>query len=114
MRGLPRHADAPLSHDLLRAVGDDERDRPSLSVYLASPENATGAAPNYDRKVRAFDRSTGKLLWETTLPFSANATPAVYEAAGRQFVVICAEGSKGRRDDPKGAQYIAFALPANQ
>lgn len=69
------------------------------------------AATNYDRKFRAFDKSTGKLLWETTLPFSANATPAVYMAGGRQFIVICAEGSKGRPNDPKGSKYIAFALP---
>ena len=69
------------------------------------------AATNYDRKLRAFDKSTGKLLWETTLPFSANATPAVYSAGGRQFVVVCAEGSKGRANDPKGGRYIAFALP---
>ncbi len=69
------------------------------------------AATNYDRKFRAFDKATGKLLWETTLPFSANATPAVYSAGGRQFVVVCAEGSKGRPNDPKGGKYIAFALP---
>ncbi|HZO89275.1 MAG TPA: PQQ-binding-like beta-propeller repeat protein [Chthonomonadaceae bacterium] len=69
------------------------------------------AATNYDRKFRAFDKTTGQLLWETTLPFSANATPAVYSAGGRQFVVICAEGSKGRPNDPKGSKYIAFALP---
>lgn len=69
------------------------------------------AATNYDRKLRAFDKSTGKLLWETTLPFSANATPAVYSAGGRQFVVVCAEGSKGRASDPKGGRYLAFALP---
>jgi quinoprotein glucose dehydrogenase len=69
------------------------------------------AATNYDRKFRAFDKSTGQLLWETVLPFSANATPAVYAAGGRQFVVVCAEGSKGRANDPKGGQYIAFALP---
>src|SRR5205085_7113519 len=68
------------------------------------------AASNYDRKFRAFDKATGKLLWETTLPFSANATPAVYSAGGRQFVVVNAEGSKGRQNDPKGARYIAFAL----
>jgi quinoprotein glucose dehydrogenase len=69
------------------------------------------AATNYDRKLRAFDKISGKLLWETTLPFSANATPAIYSAGGRQFVVVCAEGSKGRPDDPKGGKYIAFALP---
>ena len=32
----------------------------------------------------------GKLLWETTLPFSGNATPATYMVDGRQFVVIAA------------------------
>ena len=69
------------------------------------------AATNYDRKLRAFDKITGKLLWEATLPFSANATPAVYSVGGRQFVVVCAEGSKGRANDPKGGKYIAFALP---
>jgi quinoprotein glucose dehydrogenase len=72
------------------------------------------AATNFDRKLRAFDKSTGQRLWETTLPFAANATPAVYEAGGRQFVVVCAEGSKGRKEDPKGQRYIAFALPADR
>jgi quinoprotein glucose dehydrogenase len=69
------------------------------------------AATNYDRKLRAFDKTTGKLLWETTLPYSANATPAVYMAGGRQFIVVNAEGSKGRPNDPKGGKLIAFTLP---
>jgi len=67
-------------------------------------------ATNFDKKFRAFDKSTGELLWETTLPFAGNATPATYEVNGRQFVVIAAGGGK----DPKSASggvYIAFALP---
>jgi quinoprotein glucose dehydrogenase len=67
-------------------------------------------ATNFDRKFRAFDKSTGELLWETSLPFSGNATPATYEAHGRQFVVIAAGGGK----DPKfasGGVYVALALP---
>jgi quinoprotein glucose dehydrogenase len=66
-------------------------------------------ATNFDKKFRAFDKSTGALLWETTLPFSGNATPATYEVRGRQFVVIGAGGGK----DPKsksGGVYVAFAL----
>ena len=47
-------------------------------------------------------------LWETTLPFAGNAT---YEVGGRQFVVIYATGGKGKRDDPTGGVYVAFALP---
>ena len=33
------------------------------------------AATNFDKKIRAFDKKTGKQLWEAALPFSANATP---------------------------------------
>jgi len=68
-------------------------------------------ATNFDRKFHAFDKLTGQLLWETTLPFAGNATPATYEVAGRQFVVIYATGGKGRSGDPSGGVYVAFALP---
>jgi quinoprotein glucose dehydrogenase len=66
-------------------------------------------ATNFDKKFRAFDKTTGALLWETTLPFSANTTPAIYEVDGQQFVVIAAGGGK----DPKsqsGGLYVAFAV----
>jgi quinoprotein glucose dehydrogenase len=66
-------------------------------------------ATSFDKKLRAFDKDTGKLLWETTLPFAGNATPATYEAGGRQFVVIAAGGGKSRA--PSGGMYVAFALP---
>src|SRR5262249_25608735 len=67
-------------------------------------------ATNFDKKFRAFDKSTGKLLWEATLPFSGNATPITYMVHGRQYIVITAGGGK----DPKsksGGVYVAFALP---
>jgi quinoprotein glucose dehydrogenase len=63
----------------------------------------------YDRKVRAFDSKTGKLLWETTVPFSATATPATYMVDGKQYVVIAAGGGKDLRS-PSGGMYVAFAL----
>ena len=66
-------------------------------------------ATNYDRKFHAFDAASGKLLWETTLPAAGNATPAVYEAAGKQYVVIAAGG--GKWGAPSGGSYVAFALP---
>ena len=68
------------------------------------------AATNFDRKFRAFDKTTGKLLWETTLPMSGNATPVTYEVDGRQFVVVHATGGKGRPTDPSGGIYVAFSL----
>ena len=67
-------------------------------------------ATNYDRKFRAFDKSTGELLWQTTLPFAGNATPITYSIGGKQYVAIAAGGGK----DPKsgsGGVYVAFALP---
>ena len=66
-------------------------------------------ASNHDRKFHAFDKATGKLLWETTLPAGGNATPATYEMNGRQFVVIAAGG--GKSGEPSGGSYVAFALP---
>lgn len=68
------------------------------------------AATSYDKKLRAFDKSDGALLWETTLPAAGNATPATYEVNGRQFVVIAAGGGKSK--DPPGGSYVAYALPA--
>ena len=69
------------------------------------------AATNFDKKLRAFDKATGKLLWEATLPFSANATPITYTVAGKQYVVIYASGGKDKRGTPTGGVYVAFALP---
>jgi quinoprotein glucose dehydrogenase len=67
-------------------------------------------ASNFDKKFRAFDKATGELLWETTLPFSGNATPATYAVNGRQYVVIAAGGGKDPKS-PSGGVYVAFALP---
>lgn len=64
----------------------------------------------YDRKFRAFDTSTGKLLWETELPFAGLATPSSYMVDGRQYVVIASTGSRDRKG-PVGGVYVAFALP---
>jgi quinoprotein glucose dehydrogenase len=65
-------------------------------------------ATHYDNKFRAFDKKTGKVLWETVLPYAANATPAVYELNGKQYVVVAAGGGRER---PSGGSFIAFALP---
>ena len=66
------------------------------------------AASAHDQKFRAFDKKSGKLLWETTLPHGGNATPAMYEVKGKQYVVIPAGGGRGK---PSGGSFIAFALP---
>ncbi len=63
-----------------------------------------------DEMFRAFDRGSGKMLWQTKLPAGGYATPATYEVNGRQYVVIaCGGGKMGTRS---GDAYVAFALPA--
>lgn len=62
-----------------------------------------------DEFFRAFDTKTGKMLWEYKLPAGGFATPATYEAKGKQYVVIAAGGTKyGLKP---GGSYIAFSIP---
>jgi glucose dehydrogenase len=64
----------------------------------------------YDRKFRAFDSRSGRLLWETEMPYSGVATPSTYMIDGVQYVVIAASGGRDSKSPLRGA-YIAFALP---
>ena len=41
-----------------------------------------------ERKVRAYDKDTGKELWVHSLPNGAEGMPATYQVNGRQFVVL--------------------------
>jgi quinoprotein glucose dehydrogenase len=66
-------------------------------------------AATQDAKFRAFDKDTGKLLWETALPAAGYATPSTYAAGGKQYVVIAAGG--GKLGTSSGDAYVAYALP---
>ena len=75
-----------------------------------------------DRKVRALDSATGKVLWEAEVEAALEGTPAVYEIDGREYVVFCAAAQAtththnlpGRPalQAPIAGAYLAFALPA--
>ena len=74
------------------------------------------AASSSDRKFRARDADTGKVVWEYDLPAASEGVPAVYQAGGREFVVIPVGGNgmfanKLGLPDPGANQYMAFALP---
>ena len=62
-----------------------------------------------DEKFRAFDKSTGEILWEYKLPYGGYATPSTYEADNVQYVVIAAGGG-GKVGTKSGDVYIAFRL----
>ncbi|WP_299547514.1 pyrroloquinoline quinone-dependent dehydrogenase [Seonamhaeicola sp.] len=61
-----------------------------------------------DGYFRAFDKFTGKLLWEYKLPAAAFATPAMYQVNGKQYVAIACGGEK--LGTPVGNKIVAFAL----
>ncbi len=67
------------------------------------------AATTYDNKIRAYDKSNGRLLWEAKLPAAGNATPSTYMVDGKQYLVIACGG--GKNGAPSGGTYVAFALP---
>ena len=73
-----------------------------------------------DRKFRAYDQDSGRVLWEKDLPAGAEGVPAIYEIGGREYIALCAAAGEGNppvRIDggkpatpPQGA-YLVFALP---
>ncbi|MGI8633966.1 MAG: c-type cytochrome, partial [Segetibacter sp.] len=60
-----------------------------------------------DEKIRAFDKKTGKQLWEYQLPAGGFATPVTYEVNGKQYVAIAVGGARGQKP---GGWYMGFAL----
>jgi quinoprotein glucose dehydrogenase len=66
-------------------------------------------AATSDEMLRVFDKHSGELLWQYKLPAAGYATPATYEHAGRQYIVVTCSG--GKLGTPTGDSYIAFALP---
>lgn len=66
-------------------------------------------AATRDEKIRAFSKVTGKKLWEASLPAAGYATPSMYMADGKQYLVIACGG--GKLNTKSGDQYVAFSLP---
>ena len=91
-----------------KGIKDTGSDNYGGPVVTASGLLFIGAT-SFDKKFRAFDKLTGKLLWETVLPAAGNATPSVYEISGREYIVIVCGG--GKNGAASGSSIVAFALP---
>jgi quinoprotein glucose dehydrogenase len=86
------------------------RGLPNLGGPIVTASGLVFIAASRDDKLRAFDVSTGKELWQASLPAGGQATPMSYVAAGRQFVVVAA-GGHSRLGSMLGDAVIAFSLP---
>lgn len=65
-------------------------------------------AATKDEKIRAFDKRTGKVVWEAQLPAAGYATPATYAIDGKQYIVIACGG--GKIGSKSGDSYVCFGL----
>jgi quinoprotein glucose dehydrogenase len=81
-------------------------------------------ANSQDRFLRAFDKDTGKVVWEHELEANPEGIPAVYQVNGRQYVAFAVGASWGTGGDPvwrnplhrregkiEAQGYHVFALP---
>ena len=61
-----------------------------------------------DKKLRAYDKQNGTILWEMELPAAGYASPSTYAVNNKQYVVIACGGGKMR--SKSGDKYVAFAI----
>lgn len=73
-----------------------------------------------DRKFRAYDQDTGKVIWEYSLPAQQEGVPAVYQVSGKEYIVVPVGAgsifqprpSPNNPLPPAGpGQYMVFGLP---
>ena len=74
-----------------------------------------------DRKVRALDSATGRVLWEAEVDAAVEGMPAIYQIDGREYIVFCAAAQSTTYTHdlpghpavqaPIPGAYVAFALP---
>ncbi|MFL5555259.1 MAG: PQQ-binding-like beta-propeller repeat protein [Gemmatimonadaceae bacterium] len=96
-------------HEALKAKGIPVTGTEQYGGPIVTAGGLVFIAATQDAKFRAFDKSTGKLLWETMLPAAGYATPITYSVRGKQYVVIAAGG--GKLGTKSGDSYVAFSLP---
>ncbi|GAB3684867.1 membrane-bound PQQ-dependent dehydrogenase, glucose/quinate/shikimate family [Salinisphaera aquimarina] len=95
--------------------------RSGLPVNIGTPNNGGSAvtagglifiAAATDDLIRAIDIETGETVWQAALPAGGQANPLVYEADGKEYLMIVATGHHFMQT-PTGDYVIAYALPDN-
>jgi quinoprotein glucose dehydrogenase len=94
----------------LRTRGVAQTGTENLGGTIVTSGGLVFVAATKDERIHAFDKQTGKLLWEHPLPAGGYATPSTYMVNGRQYVIIAAGGA-GKMETKAGDAFVAFALP---
>ena len=71
----------------MRPVWSFQQRSPFLTSVI-STAGGVGFVGDFDRVFRAFDVKTGKTLWETRLPTTAQGYPVTFSVGGEQFVAV--------------------------
>jgi quinoprotein glucose dehydrogenase len=94
----------------LTARGIPQTGTESIGGTIVTAGGLVFIAATKDERIHAFDKQSGKLLWEHPLPAGGYATPSTYMVSGRQYVVIAAGGA-GKMGTKAGDAFVAFAVP---
>lgn len=92
----------------LRSMGHPQTGTENYGGPVVTKNGLLFIAATKDGFFRAFNRHSGKLLWEYELPAAAFATPALYEIDGKQYIALACGGEK--LGTKKGNKIIAFSL----
>ncbi|MBC2667619.1 PQQ-binding-like beta-propeller repeat protein [Novosphingobium piscinae] len=85
---------------------------PNLGGNIATAGGLVFIGAANDRRLRAFDARSGKLLWEAPLEASAHSTPITYMGQdGKQYVVVAAGGGTTAGGPDMSDTLVAFRLP---
>lgn len=95
------------NHPELQSTGAPETGSEGSAGPIVTAGGLVFIGGTKDKKLRALDKDTGKLIWETTLPAVANATACTYSWKQKQYIAISVSGDK---ENPAG-YIMAFALP---
>jgi len=83
---------------------------PMLGGTMSTGGGVAFLTATMDDYIRAFDVTTGKMLWRARLPAGGQSTPMSYAQNGKQYVVTAA-GGHGSFGTKLGDYVIAYSLP---
>jgi quinoprotein glucose dehydrogenase len=111
------NGDGPRNHPLIRhlnlpPLGQAVRAAPLVTrtlLFVSEGDQVNVRTPpeGGGRKLRAFDKASGKVVWETELPAGTTGTLMTYQFNGLQHIVVAIGG----QNHPP--EFVAFAIKEN-